>query len=49
MVAAELTREILEGPSGPEIAAFFDLDRTLLAGFSDFRLPYVKFPRNPRR
>ena len=21
----------------------------LLAGFSDFRLPYVKFPRNPRR
>ena len=34
MVDAELTREILEGPSGPEIAAFFDVDRTLLAGFS---------------
>ena len=31
---AELTREIDEGPSGPQIAAFFDLDRTLLAGFS---------------
>ncbi len=34
MVHAELTREILEGPSGPQIAAFFDVDRTLLAGFS---------------
>lgn len=31
---ADLTREIDEGPSGPEIAAFFDLDRTLVAGFS---------------
>jgi putative phosphoserine phosphatase/1-acylglycerol-3-phosphate O-acyltransferase len=31
---AELTREILEGPSGARIAAFFDLDRTLIAGFS---------------
>jgi putative phosphoserine phosphatase/1-acylglycerol-3-phosphate O-acyltransferase len=31
---ADLTREIDEGPSGPHIAAFFDLDRTLLAGFS---------------
>ena len=31
---AELTREIDEGPSGHHIAAFFDLDRTLLAGFS---------------
>ena len=30
----DLTREIDEGPSGPHIAAFFDLDRTLLAGFS---------------
>jgi len=29
-----LTREILEGPSGPRIGAFFDLDRTLIAGFS---------------
>ncbi len=29
-----LTREIDEGPSGPSIGAFFDLDRTLIAGFS---------------
>lgn len=29
-----LTREIDEGPSGPAIGAFFDLDRTLIAGFS---------------
>ena len=33
-VHAALTREIDEGPAGPEIAAFFDLDRTLLAGYS---------------
>ncbi|MCC6848103.1 MAG: HAD-IB family hydrolase [Deltaproteobacteria bacterium] len=31
---AELTREIDAGPAGPRVAAFFDLDRTLLAGFS---------------
>jgi putative phosphoserine phosphatase/1-acylglycerol-3-phosphate O-acyltransferase len=31
---AEITREVDGGPSGPEIAAFFDLDRTLVAGFS---------------
>ena len=31
---ADLTREIREGPSGPKVGAFFDLDRTLLAGFS---------------
>ncbi len=30
----ELTREIDDGPAGSHIAAFFDLDRTLLAGFS---------------
>jgi putative phosphoserine phosphatase / 1-acylglycerol-3-phosphate O-acyltransferase len=30
----KLTREIREGASGPKIAAFFDVDRTLLAGFS---------------
>lgn len=30
----ELTREIDRGPAGPKIAAFFDVDRTLLAGFS---------------
>jgi len=29
-----LTEEIREGPQGPGVAAFFDLDRTLLAGFS---------------
>jgi len=31
---SELTREIEESPAGPHIAAFFDLDRTLIAGFS---------------
>jgi len=31
---SELTREIDESPSGPHIAALFDLDRTLIAGFS---------------
>jgi len=29
-----LTREVDEGPGGPEVGAFFDLDRTLIAGFS---------------
>jgi putative phosphoserine phosphatase/1-acylglycerol-3-phosphate O-acyltransferase len=29
-----LTREIRKGPSGPKVGAFFDLDQTLLAGFS---------------
>jgi len=29
-----MTRDIEEGPSGPSIGAFFDLDRTLIAGFS---------------
>ena len=31
---SELTREIIDGPSGAHIGAFFDVDRTLLAGFS---------------
>jgi putative phosphoserine phosphatase/1-acylglycerol-3-phosphate O-acyltransferase len=31
---AQLTREIREGPEGPKVGAFFDVDRTLLAGFS---------------
>ncbi len=31
---AKLTREIRNGRAGPKIAAFFDLDQTLLAGFS---------------
>jgi putative phosphoserine phosphatase / 1-acylglycerol-3-phosphate O-acyltransferase len=31
---ANLTREILRGPAGAKVAAFFDVDRTLLAGFS---------------
>jgi putative phosphoserine phosphatase/1-acylglycerol-3-phosphate O-acyltransferase len=31
---SDLTREILDGPSGANIAAFFDVDRTLIAGFS---------------
>ncbi len=30
----KLTREVRNGPSGPKIGAFFDLDQTLLAGFS---------------
>ncbi len=30
----QLTREIDEGPSGPHIGAFFDVDRTLIARFS---------------
>ena len=30
----QLTEEIRSGPSGPHIGAFFDLDQTLLAGFS---------------
>lgn len=34
MAHAELTREIAEGPSGARIGAFFDVDRTLVAGFS---------------
>jgi putative phosphoserine phosphatase/1-acylglycerol-3-phosphate O-acyltransferase len=31
---AQLTQEIRTGPSGPKVGAFFDLDQTLLAGFS---------------
>ncbi len=31
---ASLTGAIDKGPRGPQIAAFFDLDRTLIAGFS---------------
>jgi len=31
---AGLTEEIRRGPSGPEVGALFDLDQTLLAGFS---------------
>jgi putative phosphoserine phosphatase/1-acylglycerol-3-phosphate O-acyltransferase len=31
---AKLTEEIRSGPRGPKIAALFDLDQTLLAGFS---------------
>ena len=31
---ASLTGAIDKGPGGPQIAAFFDLDRTLIAGFS---------------
>ncbi len=31
---ARLIREIQEGPAGPQVGAFFDVDRTLLAGFS---------------
>lgn len=31
---ARLTEEIRSAPAGPKVAAFFDLDQTLLAGFS---------------
>ncbi|MCR9094883.1 MAG: HAD-IB family hydrolase [bacterium] len=31
---ARLTKEVRQGPSGPKIGAFFDLDHTILAGFS---------------
>jgi putative phosphoserine phosphatase/1-acylglycerol-3-phosphate O-acyltransferase len=34
----DITRDIEEGPAGPEVGAFFDLDRTLIAGFSVFPL-----------
>ena len=30
----DITKEIDEGPPGPSVGAFFDLDRTLIAGFS---------------
>jgi len=33
-VHAQLTREIDDGPHGSSVAAFFDVDRTLIAGFS---------------
>src|SRR6185369_3085366 len=36
MAWAEITREVEEGPEGPQVGAFFDLDRTLVAGFSVF-------------
>ena len=29
-----LTEDVRNGPSGPKVAALFDLDQTLLAGFS---------------
>jgi putative phosphoserine phosphatase/1-acylglycerol-3-phosphate O-acyltransferase len=31
---SSITRDVDEGPIGPRIGAFFDLDRTLVAGFS---------------
>jgi putative phosphoserine phosphatase/1-acylglycerol-3-phosphate O-acyltransferase len=34
---SQLTREIDAGPDGPRIGAFFDVDRTLIAGFSAFQ------------
>ena len=34
MLYDKLTQEIRESPSGPKVGAFFDVDRTLLAGFS---------------
>ncbi len=48
---ARLTEEIRKGPSGPKVGAFFDLDRTLLAGFSAtafFRERFVSGRVSPR-
>jgi len=48
---AKLTREIREGPSGPKVGALFDLDQTLLAGFSAtafFRERLVSGRMSPR-
>src|SRR5215470_13827965 len=33
-VHGDVTREVDQGPGGPRIGAFFDLDGTLIAGFS---------------
>lgn len=33
-LAGRVTREIAEGPGGPRVAALFDVDGTLIAGFS---------------
>jgi hypothetical protein len=30
----DITRDIEDGPAGPGVGAFFDLDRTLISGFS---------------
>ncbi len=46
-----LTREIVEGPPGPKVGAFFDLDQTLLAGFSAtafFRERFLSGRMSPR-
>jgi putative phosphoserine phosphatase/1-acylglycerol-3-phosphate O-acyltransferase len=46
-----LTEEIRKGPSGPKVGAFFDLDQTLLAGFSApafFRERFVSGRMAPR-
>lgn len=48
---ARLTQEIRSGPSGPKVGAFFDLDKTLLAGFSAtafFRERFVSGRMAPR-
>jgi putative phosphoserine phosphatase/1-acylglycerol-3-phosphate O-acyltransferase len=51
MLHAKLTREIRSGPRGPKVGAFFDLDQTLLAGFSAgafFRERLVSGRMSPR-
>jgi putative phosphoserine phosphatase/1-acylglycerol-3-phosphate O-acyltransferase len=48
---AKLTQEIRSGPSGPKVGALFDLDQTLLAGFSAsafFRERLVSGRMSPR-
>jgi len=42
----KLTQEIDQSPSGPKIAAFFDVDRTLLAGFSASAFMKEKFAKD---
>ena len=34
MISSDILAEIAAGPAGPRVGAFFDLDGTLLAGFT---------------
>ncbi|HKK75663.1 MAG TPA: HAD-IB family hydrolase [Saprospiraceae bacterium] len=47
----DITQDILKGESGPHIAAFFDLDRTLIKGFSArefFQARFLSGKMSPR-
>lgn len=39
----DITAEVMNGPSGPHIAAYFDLDRTLIDRFSAFEFLQSRF------